>query len=84
MAGVWYQTSWSMNVNVTNTHQLAMYFLDYPNEAYAETITIKEHGDEHRTRHSVGIGLPGRCVRGVECQWNVTVTFTSTGGIGPC
>jgi len=80
MAGVWYQTSWSMNVKVTGTHQLALYLVDYPNAGYAETITIKDAG--------MGAVLDTRSVQsfngGVYEVWNVsgnvTVTLTSTAG----
>jgi len=80
MAGLWYQTSWSTSVNVTGTHQLALYFLDYPNAGYAETVTIKDA--------ATGIVLDTRSVSsfqgGVYEVWtvsgNVTVTLTSTAG----
>ena len=80
MAGLWYQTSWSVNVNVTGTHKLALYFLDYPNAGYAETVTIKDA--------ATGTVLDTRSVSsfqgGVYEVWNVsgnvTVTLTSTAG----
>ena len=80
MAGVWYQTSWSTTVNVTGTHQLALYLLDFPNSGYVETITIKDA--------TTGTVLDTRSASsftgGVYYVWNVsgnvTVTLTSTAG----
>jgi hypothetical protein len=80
MAGVWYQTSWSMNVMVDGTHQFALYLLDYPNSGYAETITIKDA--------ATGVVLDTRPAssfqNGAYYVWNVsgnvTVTLTSTAG----
>jgi len=79
-AGVWYQKSWSMNVSVTGTHQLALYLLDFNNAGYAETITIKDT--------SSGTVLDTRSASnfngGVYLVWNVsgnvTVTFTGAAG----
>jgi len=80
MAGVWYQTSWPIAVNVTGTHQVALYLLDYPNTGYTETITIKDA--------ATGVVLDTRSASsfagGVYYVWNVsgnvTVTLTSTAG----
>jgi len=80
VAGTWYNTTWSTGFNVTGTHQLALYLLDYPNAGYAETITIKDT--------ATGIVLDTRSVssfaNGVYEVWNVsgnvTVTLTSTAG----
>ena len=80
IAGLWYQTSWSTSVNITGTHQLALYFLDYTNAGYAETVTIKDA--------ATGVALDTRSVSsfqgGVYEVWtvsgNVTVTLTSTAG----
>jgi len=78
VAGVWYQTLWSVNLNVTGTHQLALYLLDFPNAGYAETITIKDA--------ATGVVLDTRSASsltgGVYEVWNVSgdivVTLTST------
>ena len=80
IAGLWYNTTWSMNVNVTGTHKLALYFLDFPNAGCAETITIKDA--------ATGVVLNTRSAasfqNGVYEVWNVsgnvTVTLTSTAG----
>jgi hypothetical protein len=80
IAGVWYNTTWSMNVNGTGTHKLTLYLLDYPNAGYAETITIKDA--------ATGAVLDTRSAssfqNGVYEVWNVsgniTVTLTSTAG----
>ena len=80
IAGVWFNTTWSMNVNVTGSHQLALYFLDYPNAGYAETVTIKDA--------ATGYVLDTRSVSsfqaGVYDVWtvsgNITITLTSTAG----
>ena len=80
IAGVWFQTTWSMNVNVTGTHKLALYFLDFPTAGYAETITIKDA--------ATGVVLDTRSIssfaNGLYELWNVsgnvTVTLTSTAG----
>jgi len=80
MAGVWYQTSWSMNVNVTGTHQLALYILDFPNAGYAETITIKDAttGTVLDTRSASS--FTGGIYEVWNVSGNVTVTLTSTAG----
>jgi len=80
IAGVWYNTAWSTSVNVTGTHKLALYFLDYPNAGYAETITIKDA--------ATGAVLDTRSVSGFQngvyevwnVSGNVTITLTSTAG----
>ena len=80
IAGLWYNTTWSMNVNVTGTHKLALYLLDYPNAGYAETVTIKDA--------ATGVVLDTRSAasfqNGLYEVWNisgnVTVTLTSTAG----
>ena len=80
MVGVWFQTTWSMNVNVTGTHQLALYLVDFNNAGYAETITIKDTatGAVLDTRPASSFQA------GVYEVWNVsgnvTITFTSTAG----
>ena len=78
-AGGWYQSSWSMNVDVSGTHELALYLLDYYNTGCAETITIKD---------AAGTVLDTRAASnfagGVYYVWNVssnlTITLTSTAG----
>ena len=80
IAGVWFNTTWSMNLNVAGTHQVALYFLDYPNAGYAETVTIKDA--------ATGTVLDTRPIsafqRGTYEVWNVsgniTMTLTSTAG----
>jgi len=80
VAGIWYTTSWSTGFNLTGTHQLAFYFLDYPNSGFAETVTIKDT--------ATGVVLDTRSVsnfyNGIYEVWNisgnVTFTFTSTAG----
>jgi len=82
MAGVWYQTSWTMNVGVSGTHQLALYLLDFHNSGYGESITIKDT--------STGTVLDTRSASnfagGEYLVWNVngsvTVTLTSTSSVG--
>jgi len=69
-----------MNVNVTGTHKLALYLLDFPNAGYAETVTIKDT--------ATGAVLDTRSAssfqNGVYEVWNisgnVTVTLSSTAG----
>ena len=81
VAGVWFNTTWSMNLSVTGgSHQLALYFLDFPNAGYAETITIKDA--------ATGYVLDTRSISGFQAGqyevWNVsgnvTITLTSTAG----
>ena len=80
IAGVWYQTSWSMNVDVTGTHQLALYLLDINNDGFAETITVKDTASGTVLDTQSALGFSG----GVYYIWNVsgnvTMTFTSTAG----
>lgn len=42
VAGVWYNTSFGVNVDIVGTHEVALYFLDYGNEGFAETITVTD------------------------------------------
>ena len=80
LAGVWYQTSWSTVVNVTGTHQIALYLVDIDNLGIAETITVKDT--------ATGVVLDTRQAssfqNGEYYVWNVsgsvTVTLTSTAG----
>lgn len=80
LGGVWYQTSWSMTVNMTSSHQLALYILDLNNLGFAETISV--------TDAATGIQLDSRSASsfagGVYYVWDVsgkvTITFTSTAG----
>jgi len=79
MAGVWYQTTWSMNLTISGSHRVALYLLDYPNAGYAETITVKnDSGAVLDTRSASGFA------GGVYYVWNmsghVTITLTSTAG----
>ena len=79
-AGVWFNTTWTSNVNVTGTHQIALYLLDINNAGYAETITLKDAATgavlDTRTASSFQTG--------VYYVWNVSgnvnVTLTSTAG----
>ena len=80
IAGVWYQTSWSTQVNVTGTHQLALYLLDINNDGFAETVTITDSD----TGAVLNTQSASSFVNGVYYVWdvsgNVTITFTSTAG----
>ena len=80
MAGVWFNTSWSMAVDVSGTHQLALYLLDYGNSGYAETITIKDASSGTVLDTESASSL----VNGKYYVWDVsgdvTVTFTATAG----
>ena len=80
LAGVWYQTSWSMTVNVTGTHQLALYLLDINNDGFAETITIKDAS----TGTTLDTRTASNFAGGVYYVWNVsgnvTISLTSTAG----
>ena len=74
LAGVWYNTTFSVNINSLSMRQVAFYFLDIANTGYAETITV--------TDTSTGAVLDTQSVAnfsaGVYKVWNVrgNVTFT--------
>jgi len=78
LAGVWFGTSWSMNVSVNGTHQLALYLLDIDNHGYAETITITDASSHAVLDTETASNFSG----GVYLTWNVsgnvTIRFTST------
>jgi hypothetical protein len=79
MAGVWYQTSWSMTMSVTGTHQVALYLLDYPNSGYSETITIKDTGTGAVLSTQSASSLSGGKYYVWTISGNVTISFVSTG-----
>ena len=73
MAGVWFQTNWTVEVNVgTGTHQLSLYLVDFNNAGYAETITLKDK--------TTGTILDTRSAssfqNGVYYNWNVSGDVT--------
>ncbi len=83
IAATWYaSSSFSMDVNLTdsNTHQVALYLLDWDNGARAETITIADASTAMvlDTRSASSFG------NGEYLVWNiaghVTITVTRTGG----
>jgi len=80
VAGVWYRPSWSMNVNMSGWHQMALYLYDYANAGYAETITISDAvtGAVLDTRSASSFATGAYYVWDI--QGNVTVTFASTSG----
>jgi len=80
MAGVWYQTSWSMNVNVTSAHKLSLYLLDFPNSGYAETITIKDVATGIVLDTESASSFNGGVYECWQVNGNVTITLTSTAG----
>lgn len=80
MAGVWYQTSWTMNVNIAGTHQLALYLLDFPNAGYVETITIKDAASGATLDTRTASSFAGGAYYVWNVSGNVTVTFKSTAG----
>jgi len=70
-----------MNVNVTGgSHQLALYFLDYPNAGYAETITIKDAATGYVLDTRSISAFQGGKYEVWNVSGNVTVTLTSTAG----
>ena len=80
-AGVWYNTSWSLNVNVSGgAHQLALYTLDYPNAGYAETITIKDTATGTVLDTRSAANFQGGVYHVWSVSGNVTITMTSTAG----
>ena len=80
MAGVWYQTSWSMAVNMTGNHQIALYLMDIANNGFAETIQVSDTatGAVLDTRSASNFASGAYYVWNV--SGNVTFTFTSTAG----
>jgi len=79
IAGVWFQTSWSMTVNMTGTHKLALYLLDFNNSGYAETVTIKDAGTGAFLNSQAASSFSGGKYLVWNINGNVTVTITGTG-----
>ena len=93
IAATWYNAgvfSFDVNFTDTNTHQVALYLLDWDHQGRAETITIKDYssGTVLDTR-SVRIPTPTRPAQtsGTAATWSGTysghVTITITGNSGP-
>jgi len=82
VAGFWSSssTSWSINVNVTGTHQLALYLLDFPNSGYGETITIKDAASGQVLDSEAAANFNAGIYEVWNITGNVTVTFTTTAG----
>ena len=80
LAGVWFQTTWTMNVTSTGTHQFALYLLDQPNAGYAETIAIKDAAKGTVLDTESASGFAGGKYYVWNISGNVTVTLTSTVG----
>ena len=80
MAGVWFQTSWTLSVGTTQTSQLALYLLDLNSAGYAETITIRDaaSGTVLDTRSAASFSGGSYYVWNV--TGNITITFTATAG----
>jgi len=83
VAAAWYSwSSFSMDVNFTDkqTHQMALYFLDWDSTSRAETVDVLDAGTGAvlDTRSISGFGA------GVYLVWNLTghaiIRFTRTGG----
>lgn len=95
IAACWYMTgTFSFDLNLTdgNTHQVAIYGMDWDNKGRAETITIKDsNGNLLDTRTIPGNSGPSSTgtigtnfVNGTYLIWNisghVTITVTATSG----
>jgi len=80
LAGIWYQTSWTMNVSSTGAHQIELYLLDLPNAGYAETITIKDAVTGAVLNTQTASNFAGGKYYIWNISGNVNVTFTSTAG----
>jgi len=80
MAGVWYNPVFTINLNVTGKHQVALYLLDYASVGYAETITITDAASGAVLDAESASGF----ANGVYKVWNVSgkvvITFRSTAG----
>ncbi len=82
IAGVWYtSTSFMVDLNITdsNTHQVALYCLDWDRLGRSETVTILDaNGNAINTQIATGLG------GGVYLVWNVSghvkIQVTLTGG----
>jgi hypothetical protein len=92
MAATWYAPSFSFDVNFTdgNTHQVAIYVVDWDSKGRQETVQIADANNPGTTLDTRGIASSNtnttgtNFVNGTYLIWNisghVTITITSTAG----
>jgi fibronectin type 3 domain-containing protein len=82
LAGVWFQTSWTMNVNMPSGSPLPLelYLLDFANSGYAETITITDAVTGTVLNTQTASNFAGGKYYIWNVSGNVNVTFTATAG----